>query len=313
MDLDEAADELYALRPDGFIRRRGELAAEARAAGDKALAAQITKLPRPRAAAWLVNVLVRHDPDQVEQLLELGVALRAAQHAMAAEDLRELGRQRRRLTAAMTERARALAGELGQRVAEPVAAQVQETLHAAMADEEAASAVRSGMLVRPLASTGLTEDPAGVGSADAVALPSAVRRTPPVQTRVSGAPAGRTGTPDEGTDQGPPRLKVVPDDSSLTEEAEAALARAEAELADSQRRLERARRKVDRREAKGLQLQAQLEELRGRVEEVERRIAANEDELTDAEDAREAREEAVEEARAQVDRARAELRRVRGR
>lgn len=309
MDLGEAADELYGLRPDGFVRRRGELAAEARAVGDKALAAQITKLPRPRTAAWLVNVLVRHDPDQVEQLLELGVALRAAQHAMAADDLRELGRQRRRLTSAMTERARALAAELGQRVAEPVADQVQETLHAAMADEEAASAVRSGMLVRPLASTGLTEQPAGIGSVDAVALPSAVRRTPPGQATVSGAPAGPKGAPDEGV----PRLRVVPDDSSLTEEAEAGLARAEAELADSQRRLERARRKVDRREAKGLQLQAQLEELRGRVEEVERRVAANEDELTDAEDARESREEAVEEARALVDRARAELRRLRGR
>lgn len=296
MDLRSAAEELYALRPDEFVARRNALAAESKGAGDKQLAAEVKQLAKPSTAAWAVNMLVRHDPDQVEQVLALGAALRGAQASMAGEELRELGRRRRQLTAAVTRRARALAAELGQKVGEPVAAQVEDTLHAAMVDEDAAAAVRTGLLVKPLAVTGL--EPAHV--AHAVAVPAAlgeadVRRTP-----------GRSGTGQEEP-HARPVLTVVPDDTQAVEKAERDLADAEETLAATEGRLAKAVRKVEKREAKGLQLQAELEELRRRLAELEQRIEVNEEELADAEEQRDTRVEAVEAAGGAVDAARKAL------
>lgn len=298
VDLMAAADELYSVRPDEFVARRNELAAEAKTeGGDKALVADIKKLAKPTTAAWVVNMLVRHESDQVEQVLRLGAALREAQASMAGNELRELGRQRRQLTAAVTRQARSLAAELGQTIGDAVATQVEDTLHAAMIDEDAAKAVRTGLLVKPLAVSG-TEAADVVGS---VALPetmgeTAVRRPPTPRTRAR-----------KQAEAQKPELTVVADNSRAIEEAEAALADAEEELAGAERRLAKAESKVEKREAKGLQLQAELEELRRRIADVEQRVEANEDELTAAEENRDDREESVEEARRAVERARKAL------
>jgi chromosome segregation ATPase len=295
------ADELYAARPEEFVARRNELATEAKGE-DNALAAEIKKLAKPTTAAWVVNMLVRHEADQVEQILSLGAALREAQESMAGEDLRQLGRQRRQLTAAVTRQARALAAELGQKVGEQVATQVEETLHAAMVDEDAAKAVRLGLLVKPLAVTGThVED-----VIESVAVPgalgeAAVRRARPVESR----------EPATSTDAKKPELTVVADDSAAIEEAETALKEAEAGLAAAERKLDKARRRVEKREAKGLQLQSELDELRRRIAELEQRVEANEDELTAAEEARDECEDSVEEARSGVERARKVLQKLR--
>ncbi len=289
-----AAEELYSTRPDEFVPRRTELAAEAKGDGDKTLVAEIKKLPKPVTAAWTVNMLVRHEPDQVEQVLALGSALREAQATMAGEELRRLGRQRRQLVAAVARRARVVAADLGQKLGDPVVTQVEETLHAAMVDDDAAAAVRTGMLVKPLAPAGT--EVAGV--AESVAVPSAigadvVRRAPARRT-ARAAPAK-------------PELTVVEDDTAAIEEAEQALAEAESELAAARRQWEKAQRKVEKREAKELQLHAEVDELRRRLAEVEKRVEDNEDQLSDAEEARDDREEAVAEAQAAVDRARKAL------
>lgn len=297
VDLMEAADELYGLRPDEFVARRAELAAEAKAAGDKGLASEIGKLRKPTVAAWVVDVLVRHEPDQVSQVLDLGAALRQAQESMAGEELRELGRQRRQLTAAVTRQARALAADLGQRIGEPVAAQVEDTLHAAMVDEEAARAVRTGLLVKPLTVSGTTVEDV----VDAVAVPAAIGRT--AVPRAGAAPSRQPQKPK----QAKPELSVVPDNSRAIEEAEAEVAGAEEALAAAERALAKAQRKVDKREAKGLQLRAELDELRRQVAELEQRIEANEEDLAGAEDVRDERDEAVAEAQAAVERLRKRL------
>lgn len=301
VDLTEVADELYAALPDEFVARRSELAARAKDDGDKALAAEIKKLAKPTTAAWVVNMLVRHEPDQVQQVLDLGAALREAQASMAGEELRQLGRQRRQLTAAVTREARGLAAELGQKIGESIADQVQETLHAGMVDEAAAEAVRTGMLVKPLAVTGLEAS----GVAESVAVAGALGQT--AVRRASARPtSGR-----KGPEPQKPDLTVVQDSSRAVKEAEDALAEAEAELADAERRLAKAQRKVEKREAKALQMQAELEELRRRLAEVEERLEANEDELSEAEDARDEREEAVAAAKAAVEQARKRLDSVR--
>lgn len=297
VDLMAAADELYSLRPDEFVARRNSLAAEARTGGDRDLAAEIKKLAKPNTAAWVVNMLVRHEADQVDQVLQLGASLREAQESMAGDQLRELGRQRRQLTAAVTRQARALAAELGQSVADPVAVQVEDTLHAAMVDEDAAKAVRTGLLVKPLAVSG--SEAADV--VESVALPqamgeAAVRRAPAPRARGRKEPEPKK-----------PDLAVVEDNSRAIEEAETALADAEGGLAEAERKLAKAQSKVEKREAKGLQLQSELEELRRRVAELEQRIETNEAELTAAEETRDAREDSVEEARKVVERARKAL------
>jgi hypothetical protein len=297
VDLMAAAEELYSLRPEEFVARRTSLAAEAKDDGDKSLTAEIKKLTKPTTAAWVINMLVRHEPDQVEQVLGLGAALREAQASMAGDDLRQLGRQRRQLTAAVTREARGLAAELGQKIGDPVATQVEDTLHAAMVDEDAAKAVRTGLLVKPLAVAG-TEAAAVV---EAVAVAEALG-----ETAVRRAPAPRPGKKKAPEPQ-KPELTVVEDNSRAVADAEAELAEAESELATAERRLGKAARKVEKREAKGLQLQGELEELRRKAAELEQRIGDNEDELSDAEDVRDEREEDVEEASAAVERARKAL------
>ncbi len=203
----------------------------------------------------------------------------------------------------MTRQARALAAELGQKIGEPVANQVEETLHAAMVDEDAAKAVRLGMLVKPLEVTGTQVEDV----VESVALPSAlgetaVRRARPVERREPAA---------EPSEAKKPQLSVVADDSAAIEGAETALKEAEAELAAAERKLDKARRRVEKREAKGLQLQSELDELRRRIAELEQRVEANEDELTAAEEARDECEDSVEEARGVVERARKALEKLR--
>ena len=105
MDLDEAADQLYANSPDDFIARRTALAAEAKESGDRTLAKQITGLRRPTRSAWLVNLVARAEPDQVAELRELGAALQQAQQQMAGDELRRLSRQRRTLIDSLARRA----------------------------------------------------------------------------------------------------------------------------------------------------------------------------------------------------------------
>ena len=61
----DAARELYGLVPAEFTAARNALAQQAADGGDRELAARIRKLPKPPVAAWAVNALVRHRPDEV--------------------------------------------------------------------------------------------------------------------------------------------------------------------------------------------------------------------------------------------------------
>ena len=109
MDLDEVADELYAVPPEDFIALRTARQDEAKDDGDKALAKQIGALPKPSAAAWAANLLVRNRRAEIEGLVELGGLLREAQETLAGDELKALNRQRAQLLAALTRQASALA------------------------------------------------------------------------------------------------------------------------------------------------------------------------------------------------------------
>ena len=155
MDERTVAEELYGLALDEFTPVRTQRAKEARAAGDRDLARRITELRKPTAAAWALNMLIRQDEGEVDQLLTLGEQLREAQASLAGEALRELTRQRHQVVAALARRARGIAAQLGHPFGESVEEQLRQTLLAALADAEAAEAVRSGMLTSGLSHVGL--------------------------------------------------------------------------------------------------------------------------------------------------------------
>lgn len=111
------ADELYAVPPEEFIELRKARQDEAKADGDKALAKEIGALPKPSAAAWACNLLVREQRAETEGLVELGDLLREAQENLAGEQLRALDVQRRQLLTALTRQARSLANGEGHRSA----------------------------------------------------------------------------------------------------------------------------------------------------------------------------------------------------
>ena len=155
VDVDEVADELYAVAPEDFIALRTARQDDAKDDGDTALAKQIGALPKPSAAAWAANLLVRNQRAEIEGLVELGGLLREAQETLAGDKLKALNRQRAQLLAALTRQASALAREHGRPISSAVAAQVEETLRAAMTEPEAGEALLSGRLTSPMSYTGM--------------------------------------------------------------------------------------------------------------------------------------------------------------
>jgi len=160
--LAAATAELYAAAPEAFTERRGQLAAAARDAGDRAAARAIAALRRPTRAAWVVNRLARADPGAPPKLAELSSALRAAQEARHGLRLRELSAARGALVDALTEQALAAAD-----VADPppsLRLEVSQTLTAALADPEVAAAFTTGTLTRAVQWSGFGVLPADTDS-----------------------------------------------------------------------------------------------------------------------------------------------------
>jgi hypothetical protein len=193
--LAEAAAELYAGDPAAFTERRGALAAEARAAGQAAAAKQITALRKPTYSAWLVNQLVRADPEVPSQLSELGSELRSAGAALDGARIRELSQQRRRLVDDLVRQALQLPG------AGPPSAAVREdltaTFGAALADPRVADQLAAGTLVRAVHRS----DFAQAGSGLTLVPPLPAGRPSPSASRTPVPPAGRTRTRPRGAGQ----------------------------------------------------------------------------------------------------------------
>ena len=180
------ADELYGLVPEAFTAARDEQVRALRRGGRLARALAVKDLRRPSVSAWLVNALVRHRRAEVEQLLQVGAHLRDAQDRLEPGELRDLNRQRQAVLSAMVARARALAKDLGRPVTDPVLHEVEETLRAALADADAASAVRAGRLTAALTYAGFG-DPGSAGAGSAGAAGSTARARSVVRSTVTAA------------------------------------------------------------------------------------------------------------------------------
>ncbi|PRZ29015.1 hypothetical protein CLV47_1362 [Antricoccus suffuscus] len=282
-DLKSVADELYALPVGEFTAARNARAKQTRAV-DAALAKAIGALPRPSLAAWVVNILVRDEPEHVERVLALGEELRQAQELLDARQLRELGAQRRKLTAAVTRQARDNARERGVEVTEPVATQVEQTLHAAMIDEYAARAVRTALLIKALPSSGLDE----LDVSQFVAVPDAIGSA---RALLHVVPALEESEDDERA-----RLAAIEDARSATRKQRKA-----------QERLDAAQRDVTRFEARDTQIDEELDDLERQLGALRRERDAVELDLAAARDRLRRAREQYDAARLTAERASAAL------
>ncbi|MFE1810943.1 hypothetical protein [Streptomyces sp. NPDC059533] len=171
MDVESLSVELFGLTPSEFIASRDEYAARARKAGDGRLAAAIAALRKPTLAAWTAGLLARRRPKEAQSLVHLGEALRTAHRTLDAEQLRKLSHDQHVVIGRLARTARALAVEAGQAVSEPVLHEVEQILHAVLADADTAALWEAGRLVKaPDAALGFT----GLESAPGAASP---RRT----------------------------------------------------------------------------------------------------------------------------------------
>ena len=152
-DIDEVADELYGLPLEEFTAARTRYEKDAKAAGDRHAAAGIHSLAKPTVTAWLANQLVRAHRSELEPLLELGGALRDATQNLDGDQLRELSRQQQKLVHALVQQARALARAADRSVSEDAVRGLEETLRAALADEQAGRLLLAGHLTDALHSS----------------------------------------------------------------------------------------------------------------------------------------------------------------
>jgi hypothetical protein len=284
-----AADELYGLVPGEFTSARNDRAKAAKAAGDKALGAELGRLPKPSAAAWGVNMLVRHRTAEIDQLLELGRTMRAAQEELDSDTLRTLGTQRRAVIGAVAKQARTLARELGQSLGEPAVEEIEQTLQAAMADPNAAAAVRSGRLVRPLTTVGFEP----VDLTDAVALPGDLTG--------DGAPATTTKVRPPARLDDARRKKRIAEAQRELDGARRQAEESEAEVAAAEQRLAEATAERER-------LVREREELEERLEQLATELAAAAKQLRELARAKDEAEDAREDADRDAERAERRLR-----
>jgi len=265
--LADLAGELYGVPPVVFIAKRTARAKEV--ADDKALAARVKELRKPAPAAWVVNLLVRSRRDELNDLLDLGAELRAAQAALDRDAITRLAKERRSRVTALARVGGELAADAGSPVAAGVVAAVAATLDAGLADAEAADAIRTGRLLRPLETIGFE----AVDLAEAVAVPEAGSRA--AERRAAEKP----------------RPRAI-DDS----DAELLRARGRADAV------------VERAERDAADAAEEFGELEGRLREARRALAAAEREAEALERQRDSAGRAHEKARAALETARARRR-----
>ncbi|WP_334172028.1 hypothetical protein [Sinomonas sp.] len=317
MDLAAAASELYGLPPGDFTAARNERAKAARAEGNALLAKQVGRLPKPSTAAWAINMLARRRAQELAEVLDLGEQLRRAQEELDPVSMRELGRQRQRLLTAVVREGRSAAEDLGVGISDAAASELEQTLRAAMADADAAAAVRSGQLVRSLSSNGIEP----VDLAGAVAVPGSLPPRGGEGDAVSEQPA--RGAPEATAPKSGKRDRDAERRAAEAEKLRAEEARrreraeAQAELEEAERgaeqaaaELSEAERSVSETAARRDGVSKELDELRARVAELEAELEAVEREAGFTERARRLAARLAEQERRAADRARARLRRL---
>jgi hypothetical protein len=187
--------------------------------------------------AWLTNQLVRQKGEEVVALLRLGSALRDAQAQLATDDLRQLSQRAQQVVTALGRDARQLARDAGQSVGDGAVRELEETLHAALADPDVSDEVQAGHLTSALSY-------AGFGSVEVTAAGTAAPRA--AAARVPKAPDA---------------------DAEALRQVQAELADARRDADELERQLEEARGVQARLEQQVQEASAELERLRAAASE----------------------------------------------
>ncbi|MET4637014.1 transposase [Mycetocola sp. 2940] len=230
LELTDVLADLYLQTPSEFVSVRSDRVRAARGDGDAELARRIGRLPKPSVAAWLANLLAARRTAEVDELVDLGALIRDAEKNLDAAEMRQLGKQRLQLIRALAQQGKQLASEAGQKVSPAAMLELEQTLHAAMSDPAAADAVRSGRLLRSLASNGI--EPVDVD--DAVALPevAVARASRPVLSVVEKKPSARAvAEAEKKADDALARVAEADAERAAIREKRTALAGRRAELA----------------------------------------------------------------------------------
>ncbi|KUN29238.1 hypothetical protein AQJ23_00110 [Streptomyces antibioticus] len=281
MDVEEAIDALYGLRPEEFVAARDALVAQARREKDTAAARRIAALRRPTLAAWASNLFARQRPEEATRLLELGETLRQAHRTLDAGQLRQASRQQHQMITLLARETAALAQQAGLPLTEAVRHEVEQILHGVLADPQVAE---------EWAAARLTKAPAATVDFTAVtpeALPE--RPQPPVAT----TPAPTRGTQSrtaKSDRRGEARRERVKRARARSEEAAAQARRSQDALTEAQD----AKQAADARAGRA----------RDRVSELEEQLQAVRDELREATEAAGLADTAVKDAARAVDKAR---------
>jgi hypothetical protein len=192
VDVEAVTEELYQQDPSSFVAERDARVAAARQEGDRPAAGAIKALKRPSPPAWATNLLARAHPDEMDALADLGSRLRQAQESLSGEELRLLSRERHKFIVGLARQAQSLAAGQGHPLSTAAGRQVEDTLNAALADPDAASAVASGRLVRALEHAGL--GPVDLSGAVAgPAAPEAARTSRAGQAKLAGSASAAAG------------------------------------------------------------------------------------------------------------------------
>ncbi len=284
-DLADVAAPLYALPLTDFVAARTAAAKDLLAAGPvtaerRSLASAVRSLPKPSLAAWAVNMLAAHRPETLQELASLGSSMRAAQTGLETDTLRSLSQRRKRLLSAAVGTARAVAEEHGRGISGAVAAEVEQTLRAATADQGAAEAVQSGLLLRSLAADGLFD----VDLSGAVAAP--VRRPDGRDKKGNDTVRDDAVGTEISRPAGQPRLSAV--QPKARPRTPAALDRALAELQDAERAAGKAAEEAVHRSQERADAAASVARLADEVGTLQAQLARAAEELKRARKAHEA-------------------------
>src|SRR6266545_5681184 len=257
--LDDIADHLYTLLPESFAAARDDEIRRARDEGRQPLARELAKLRRPTQSAWVVNLLSRHEPGLVEELLGLGDDLSRAQADASVADLQRLTARRRELETQILRRAHDLAGSAGVNLTANMERDVLETLAAALASSDAAAEVRSGRLVKPLSY-------AGFGPGTVAPPPARAERQEPEEAEKDPS-AARQKSNGRAAPAAPQASARVREATRRLEEAQSVGEAADRELANRRGEADAAHRRHE-------ELKQQAEELRARVRELDKEASA---------------------------------------
>jgi hypothetical protein len=278
--VDEVAYDLYALSADEFVAARNERAKAARAAGARETAAAIGKLAKPNAAAWLANQLARSHADDVRALVDLGASMRDATASLDRDELRRLSTQQRQLMASLVRQARQVADAAGTSPNEATIRGLEDILHAALAEPDAAEALTAGRLTGTLRSSGFPSGDMAMWSAPEAG--GGATRSTTAGAGTAGSPgraAGRRWPADTDTTRADEQRAVSEELRALAEAASAADEDRDAARAD----VERADRAVRDARANADRVRRQLDEAVDALTaaEQERRVARTRADQTD--------------------------------